>query len=246
MQVLTPSKTWDVCVVGSGAGGGMAAKVLTEAGAERRAARGRPALGLRQGRRRCSPGTTTRRGAARPPRAALRRVRRLRRAAGTSRASPTPSPRAAASCGGGAGCSAAAPTTGAASRCASDPGTSRAASRDGLGDDWPIGYDDLKPYYDRLDAMVGIFGSQRGARRTSRTASSCRPRSRAATSSLIKKACDGLGITCIPSRLSILTRPLERPAGLPLLRPVRPRLLDSLELLDAVRPAAAGARHRAS
>src|SRR3989337_2254442 len=34
MQILTPGKTWDAGAVGSGAGGGMAAKVLAEAGAE--------------------------------------------------------------------------------------------------------------------------------------------------------------------------------------------------------------------
>src|SRR5262245_39315065 len=28
-------------------------------------------------------------------------------------------------------------------------------SRDGLGDDWPISYDDVKPYYDKLDQLVG-------------------------------------------------------------------------------------------
>ena len=32
-------------------------------------------------------------------------------------------------------------------------------SLDGLGDDWPITYDDVKPYYDRVDQLVGIFGS---------------------------------------------------------------------------------------
>ena len=32
----------------------------------------------------------------------------------------------------------------------------KARSRDGLGDDWPIAYDDVKPYYDKLDDLVGL------------------------------------------------------------------------------------------
>ena len=33
---------------------------------------------------------------------------------------------------------------------------------DGLGDNWPIGYDDVKPYYDKVDKLVGVFGSNEG------------------------------------------------------------------------------------
>src|SRR5690606_7399321 len=34
------------------------------------------------------------------------------------------------------------------------PDDFRRKSIDGLGDDWPIGYDDLAPYYDRLDRLI--------------------------------------------------------------------------------------------
>ncbi|MDO6491438.1 MULTISPECIES: GMC family oxidoreductase [unclassified Cellulophaga] len=33
---------------------------------------------------------------------------------------------------------------------------------DGLGDNWPIGYDDVKPYYDKVDKLIGVFGSKEG------------------------------------------------------------------------------------
>lgn len=34
----------------------------------------------------------------------------------------------------------------------------KAASRDGYGDDWPISYADLEPYYDKVEMFVGISG----------------------------------------------------------------------------------------
>ena len=39
---------------------------------------------------------------------------------------------------------------------------SAARAIDGLGDDWPIAYDDIKPWYDEVDRLVGIFGSNEG------------------------------------------------------------------------------------
>jgi choline dehydrogenase-like flavoprotein len=36
----------------------------------------------------------------------------------------------------------------------------KAASRDGFGDDWPISYSDIAPYYDRVDTLLGISGTK--------------------------------------------------------------------------------------
>ena len=38
----------------------------------------------------------------------------------------------------------------------------KAASRDGYGQDWPISYKDLEPYYDRIESYIGISGSYEG------------------------------------------------------------------------------------
>ena len=85
-------------------------------------------------------------------------------------------------------------------------------SKDGMGDDWPIGYDDIAPYYDRLDRMVGIFGSNEGLRNAPDGIFQPPPRPRC-YELLVKETCDRLGVTCMPARLSILTRPLNgRPA----------------------------------
>lgn len=35
----------------------------------------------------------------------------------------------------------------------------KAASHDGYGDDWPISYEDLAPYYDKVEEFIGVNGS---------------------------------------------------------------------------------------
>lgn len=88
------------------------------------------------------------------------------------------------------------------------PDDFRGKSRDGLGEDWPIGYDDLAPYYDRIDRLIGIFGSREGLPNHPDGIFQPPPRPRC-YELLVKDACDRLGITCISSRLSIITKPLN-------------------------------------
>ncbi len=38
----------------------------------------------------------------------------------------------------------------------------KAASRDGYGEDWPISYRELEPYYDKVEAFIGVSGSREG------------------------------------------------------------------------------------
>jgi choline dehydrogenase-like flavoprotein len=39
-------------------------------------------------------------------------------------------------------------------------------ARDGLGQDWPISYDAVAPYYDRVERLIGVYGSNDGLENT--------------------------------------------------------------------------------
>ena len=80
-------------------------------------------------------------------------------------------------------------------------------SIDGLGDDWPIGYEDIKPFYDRVDKMIGIFGTNEGLENDPDGFFLPPPKPRL-HELFIKNAATQAGVRVIPSRLSILTQPL--------------------------------------
>ena len=175
---------FDVIVVGSGASGGWAAKRLSEAGlnvalvdAGRRTAASdfsehKPDFELKY-RNRADEADASGRGRAR------------------TTATPAPSTTTTGSSttsrsrtrrrqdkpfswqGRTAHRSAAARTSGRARATGSAITTSRRRRFDGYGEDWPLGYDDLAPYYDLVEDYVGICGHAEGVP-SCPTASSCR------------------------------------------------------------------------
>ncbi len=85
-------------------------------------------------------------------------------------------------------------------------------SRDGIGTDWPISYDDIAPYYDKAERFIGVTGSKEGIRSAPDGVFQKCPPPRV-HEVLIKKASDKLGIPCIPNRLAVITKATNgRPA----------------------------------
>jgi choline dehydrogenase-like flavoprotein len=85
-------------------------------------------------------------------------------------------------------------------------------SHDGLGEDWPIGYDDIAPYYDRVDDLIGVFGTKEGLPNDPDSKFLPPPKPRL-HELIIKNAATSLGVTVIPSRLSILTKKINDERG---------------------------------
>ncbi len=92
------------------------------------------------------------------------------------------------------------------------PNDFKRASIDGLGDDWPIGYDDLKPYYDKVDKLIGVFGSKEGIYNEPDGFFLPPPKPRL-HELFLKKGADQSNVPMIPGRLSMLTRPINNERG---------------------------------
>jgi choline dehydrogenase-like flavoprotein len=88
-------------------------------------------------------------------------------------------------------------------------------TRDGLGQDWPIRYEDLAPYYDRTEALIGVFGSMDEVENAPASPPGVLqpPPAPRAYELFVKAGCTALGIPCLPTHCAVLTRPLgDRPA----------------------------------
>src|ERR1700761_5150878 len=77
----------------------------------------------------------------------------------------------------------------------------------GTGDDWPITYDEIKPYYDRVDKLIGVYGSNEGLENDPDGIFLPPPKPRL-NELFVKKAATASGIKVIAGRGAVLTAPL--------------------------------------
>ena len=85
-------------------------------------------------------------------------------------------------------------------------------SIDGLGDNWPINYEDVKPYYDKVDKLIGITGTKENIYKE--PYGFYLPPAKPRLHELYyKKGAEKAGVKVIPSRLSILTKRINNERG---------------------------------
>jgi choline dehydrogenase-like flavoprotein len=84
-------------------------------------------------------------------------------------------------------------------------------TRDGLGFDWPIAYEDMAPYYDKVEMLIGVYGANNGLENTPDSPAGCllpppKPR---VSDLLVQARAAKLGIPVIPGHRAVLTQPLD-------------------------------------
>ena len=78
---------------------------------------------------------------------------------------------------------------------------------DGASDDWPISYDDVKPFYDKVDRLIGVYGTVEGIENDPDGIFLPPPKPRL-NEIFIKQGAKKAGVKVIPGRGSVLTEAL--------------------------------------
>ena len=101
----------------------------------------------------------------------------------------------------------------------------KAASRDGFGDDWPISYADISPYYDKVDTLLGISGTKENIPQLPDSLFQ-RALKLNCGEQILKKAIAKMGRHLIPGRAGVTTEGVANKYRDPLrrTRPLRTRL----------------------
>ena len=84
-------------------------------------------------------------------------------------------------------------------------------SRDGLGFDWPLSYEDVAPYYDKVESLIGVFGSNEGLENTPDSPEGVLlpPPTMRASELLFHKQGSRMGLPVIPTHRAILSKRLN-------------------------------------
>jgi choline dehydrogenase-like flavoprotein len=92
------------------------------------------------------------------------------------------------------------------------PNDFKKKSIDGLGEDWPISYDDIAPYYDEVDKLIGVFGTNENLANDPDSIFLPPPKPRL-HELMLMDANKKTGVLTIPSRMSMLTKPINSERG---------------------------------
>jgi choline dehydrogenase-like flavoprotein len=80
---------------------------------------------------------------------------------------------------------------------------------EGVEDDWPLTYEELAPYYERVEQIIGVCGADDGLEIVPGGKHYLPPLPWRCTEHTLKRALDGLNIPLIPVRKAVLTRPYD-------------------------------------
>jgi choline dehydrogenase-like flavoprotein len=81
----------------------------------------------------------------------------------------------------------------------------RAASRDGYDVDWPMSYEEMASYYSRVERMIGVASTRQG-RPSNPDGEYLPPMNFRCLDYILKSGCDKLGVPFLPDRIAQLTQ----------------------------------------